>query len=159
MWATNADGTWRGRVVLQLGDPGAIVPANAHPGQPTAELPEDRTIQVTGEDEHFDVLGPLVVSGQTTALWCTLHALTITTPRSEKRVAEVRVDGDTIGTLMPTTSAGLLTVIDRAEVLGRTVVAHGFLTGNSLTASMALSVPRTVDLPEEWIREHLEPTE
>jgi len=155
VWATDADGTWRGRVALQLGEPATVIPANAHPGEPTAELPEGRTIQVTGEDEHLDVLGPLVVSGQTTALWCTLHATTIKGPRSEKRVVEVRVDGHTVGTLTPTTSAGLLTVIDRAEILGRIVLAHGLLSGNSLTASMTLSAPRTENLTEEWIREHL----
>ena len=100
----------------------------------------------------------MVVAGRTTALWCTLHALTIKLPRSEKRVAEVRVDGQPVGTLTPATSAGLLAVVDRAEALGRTVTAHGFLSGNSLTVSMALSVARTADLTEEWISEHLKPT-
>lgn len=158
VWATNDDGTWRGRVTLDLGDPDSILPANAHPGEPAAELPEGRTIQVTGEQEHLDVLGPMVVAGRTKALWCTLHARTIKLPRSEKRVAEVRVDGQPVGTLTPATSAGLLTVVDRAEALGRTVIAHGFLSGNSLTVSLALSVARTADLTEDWISKHLEPT-
>lgn len=158
MWATNDDGTWRGRVTLKLGEPDSILPVNAHPGQPAAELPEGRTIQVTGEHEYLDVFDRMVVAGRTTALWCTLHALTIKHPRSEKRVVEVRVDGQPAGTLTPATSAGLLTVVDRAEALGRTVIAHGFLSGNSLAVSMTLSVPRTVDLTEEWISEHLGPT-
>jgi collagen type III alpha len=158
VWATNDDGTWRGRVTLNLGDPDAILPANARPAEPAAELPEGRTIKVTGVQECLDVLGPMVVAGRKAALWCTLHALTIKMPRSEKRVAEVRIDGQPIGTLTPATSKDLLTVVDRADTLGRTVLAHGFLSGNSLTVSMTLSVPRTSDLTEEWISEHLEPT-
>lgn len=157
VWATRDDGTWRGRVTLRLGDPGSIIPINAHPGERAAELPEGRSIQVTGEENHLDVLGPLVADHKV-ALWCTLRALTVKTARSEKRVVEVHVDNQPVGTLTPATSADLLTVVDRAETIGRSIVAHGFLSGNSLTVTMILSIPRAAELTEDWISEHLSST-
>ncbi|WP_298228780.1 hypothetical protein [Gryllotalpicola sp.] len=57
--------------------------------------------------------------------------------------------------LTPATSADILPVVDKAEEAGRIAVARGYLSGNSLNVDLSLSVARTVDLDEDWIRENL----
>lgn len=155
VWATNDDGTWRGRVTVALDAPEMLVPVNRHPGQPAVDLPEGRSVKVTGREAHLDVLSPLVRAGLKSGVWVTLHASTVTTARTEKRVVEVRVDGRAVGALTPATSAGILPLVDKAEGAGRIAVARGYVSGNSLSVDLSVSLARTADLDEEWISENL----
>lgn len=155
IWASNSDGTWRARVTLSLADPREITPANEQPTGDLVTLPSaGRTIQVTGEEQHLEVLKPFVGSGRT-GVWVTLHAITHKTPRSEKRLVEVRVDGKRCGALSPATSADLLPVVERIEDLGRLAVARGYVSGNSLKAELVVSAPKAAELTERWIDENL----
>lgn len=155
VWARDDDGTWRGRVTIALDAPATVAPANPHPGASVVELPEGRTVKVIGGEARAAVLAPLVRAGHKVAIWVTLHAVTIATPRAEKRLVEAHVNGTTVGRLTPVTSADVLRVLDLADAEGRTIAAHGYLTGNSLSTELALSIARSTDLAESWIQDNL----
>lgn len=155
VWATNADGTWRARVTITLGDPSEIVPANEPPGGDIVEIPPNsRTVQVTGEEHHTDALAPYA-RGEHTSVWVSLHGIEKPGSRNGLRVVEVRVDGQRCGFLSPVTSIDLLPVIDRLEASGKLAVARASVRGNSLKADVRLDVMRAGDLNEEWIADNL----
>ncbi|MFD6176002.1 MULTISPECIES: HIRAN domain-containing protein [unclassified Isoptericola] len=155
VWATNADGTWRARVTIALGDPGEIVPVNEPPGGDVVEIPPNsRTVQVTGEEQHADVLAPYA-RGERTSVWVSLHGIDKPGSRSGQRVVEVRIDGQRCGALSPVTSSDLLPVIDRLEASGKLAVAHASVRGNSLKADVCFDVMKAGDLTEDWIADNL----
>ncbi len=100
---------------LALPSPDELLPANAPPPEPHFMIPAGRTIQVTGEDDHFDTLEPLLVPRP--ARWiATLHPIPGRAKNST--VLEVQIGGDRVGQLTPATSTQLLPLVRECENQG-----------------------------------------
>ena len=95
-------------------------------------------MQVTGEDQHLDVLAPLVVGVGQAAVLATLHEVTEQRARSSKQVLEVRIDNQPVGRLTPTMSEHLLAAIRHAERSGVVLFVRASVRGNALKAEVTI---------------------
>jgi len=127
----------------------AVRPDNMPPAAPYFLIPRGRSIQVTGESEHFDVLSRYVKKGGTNVL-VTLAPITVATARNDKVLVEVLLDGARVGQLTPATSASLLPLIQEAQRQNRLAVAWATIVGSHLAAEVTLHVARAQDTPSTW---------
>jgi len=88
-------------------------------------------MQVTGEDQHMDVLAPLVATTGQAAALASLHEVTDDKPRSTKQVLEVRIDDRAVGRLSPAMSEHLLAAVRHAGACGVTVYVRASVRGNA----------------------------
>lgn len=131
-----------------MSSPATILPENTAPEKPHAVIPFGRSIQVTGEEDHFDVLTRYSkVAGR---LLVSLHITELQRPRSVVKVLEVRVDGERVGQLTPATSASLEPMYNEAAVQGLVVCAWASIKASRLAAELTLHVTRAEDVPETW---------
>lgn len=139
----NADRrSWHAKVLLGLPDPEDLFPRNAIPAGDLEFLPSGRTIQVTGENQHMDVLGPLVAPGEKRVYAATLRSIHEVKARSAPRTVEVQIDGERVGILSPTMAPQVLPLVQLIERAGRVPVVRASVEGNSLSAEVKLSMPR-----------------
>lgn len=139
------------RVALPPAD--AILPANPAPESEHRVLPRGRSLQVTGEEKHADVLSPYSQGGEPTTVVVTLHALTVPRAKSEVTVVEVRLDGERIGQLTPGSSTPLLSVIESLEQRGQHTAAWAQVTGSRFAAEVKLSICKPEEIPDSWPRD------
>lgn len=84
VWWRNED-EWWSSVRLDLNPPGLLLPINAPPSTTAMQLPPGGAVQVTGEEEHMDVLGPLLQHEKQVAAIATMHETTEQKARSSKQ--------------------------------------------------------------------------
>lgn len=135
---------------LALPPADAILPANPAPTAPHRVLPRGRSLQVTGEEAHVDVLAPYSQGGEPTAVVVTLHPLAIQRAKSEVKVVEVRLNAERIGQLTPASSAPLLSVIDSLAQRGWATAAWAQVTGSRFAAEVKLSICKPEEIPDSW---------
>jgi hypothetical protein len=124
-------------------------PRNQPPEEPYFLIPRGRTIQITGEENHFDSLRPYVSSSPVSVI-VSLRSLDISTARVQRTVIEVALDNERIGQLTPASSASLLPLVDEATKKGRITAAWATIVGSHLAAEATLSVAKPQDLPGTW---------
>ncbi len=134
----DADGDFMASVRLDLAAPGLLIPVNAPPAGDVMQLPPGGPIQVTGEDQHLDVLTPLVAQAGQAAVLVTLHEISDHKARTVKQVIEVRIDGRRVGQLTPGMSDHLLAVVRHAATAGITVTCRAAIRGNQLKAEVVI---------------------
>lgn len=143
---------WRAEAGLELPEPELILPVNGLPGAGSVLIPAGRSIQVTEEARHMDVLGPL--TGDGSVLYAaTLHAIHEVRPRSSFETVEVRINGDAVGVLSKTTAEKVLPLVQLIERRGLDAVARATVTGNSLSAEVKLSMIRSSEADPAWIQQ------
>lgn len=147
------DDDWTASVRLDLGPPELLLPINAPPSGAAIQLPPGKAIQVTGEDQHLDVLTPLVAGTGHVAILATLHEVTEQKTRSARQVLEVRVDGRPIGRLTPAMSEHLLAAVRHADRSGVVVYTRASVKGNALKAEVTIYPTKAADLPQAWLDE------
>ncbi len=157
IWAVTRWSTRRSReelkssVRLALPAPHRLLPKNAPPPGEHALIPRGRRIQVTGEQEHLDVLRKYVdPKSVDDAIVVTLHPIEISRSRSSLVILEVRLDGQRIGQLSPVTSESLRPLVDEAASQGATAAAWAQMTGSRLAAEVVLDVMRAEEIPDSW---------
>ncbi|MFD6677574.1 DUF4429 domain-containing protein [Rhodococcus zopfii] len=142
IWAADAgaynrdparDGRIIARVSIALAAPARLAPYNDPPDAEYTLLPAGRTLQVTGENEHLDVLGRYVEVPGKYALMVTLH------PAPDDAV-EVRVDGRRCGQLGRRSSAHLLPIVMRLAERDLVTAARGAVAGSAASAEVTVSV-------------------
>lgn len=139
-------------MTLDLAEPEMLFPVNAPPAGRTAEIPPGRSLEIKGEENHLDVLTPLIASGGAAGVWVSLHEITDQRPRSAGQVVEVRLDGKRVGQLLPKMSAEYLPVIRHADARGVLLYARAAVRGNALAAQVKVYPARSAELPAEWIK-------
>lgn len=136
---------------IALDEPHLIVPANLPPSAPHRILPVGSALQLKGEEDHLDVLTPLVSAAGEAFIYGTLHQITVTSGRTLREVVEVRADDSAIGTLTPAMSANFAPVIAHLAERGQLVTARVFLKGNALKVEAVLYAAKAHDLDASWL--------
>lgn len=142
----------RGSVTVQLPDPDGIVPYNDLPDEPHTVLPWGRPVQITGEEQHMDVLRTFVLGADPRQVAATLHV--IEEPRrtgDPARVIEVRLDGERVGVMSKVMSEQISDLVTYVASKGRTPVARAIIKGSNLRADVAVHVARTSEVPQKWL--------
>jgi hypothetical protein len=152
-WGAMGDSDWGASIRLDLGPPGLLVPVNAPPSRAAMQLPPGASMQVTGEDQHLDVLAPLVSGAGQAAVIATLHEVTEQKARSAKQVLEVRIDDRPVGRLTPAMSDHLLAAVREAERYRIILYVRASVRGNALKAQVTIYPTKAADLPQAWIDE------
>lgn len=139
------------RASIVLDEPHLCVPANMPPSRAHKMLPHGAALQVKGEEAHLDVLAPLIRDHGEAWTYATLHTLSIGSGKSEKRIVELRLDGEPIGQLTPAMSAHYLSVIDHHDQSGMLTAAKVLLKGNTLQVEAVLHAARAHELDSAWL--------
>ncbi|WP_131811383.1 hypothetical protein [Mycolicibacterium monacense] len=125
---------FRPNVRIALGDPAEALPINDPPAVPYTLLPSSSFVQVTKEDEHFDVLSRFVPASGHGVLVVTLHERQ---PEGRAKAhVEVRIDDERIGQLTPQTSQRFLPLIRHLRDRGLLTACRGDITGSALAAEV-----------------------
>lgn len=140
------------RISVALPWNGLSLPQNDPPATTYTLLPWGGGLQVTGEEEHFEQIKPYITGSDVDLVLVTLH-------RSEKllksgqarEVVEVRLDGQRIGELTPTTSRHFLPTIDHTTARGAEVAAYARVKGSQLGAEVVLQGAKATELPDTWL--------
>lgn len=139
---------------ISLPDPDLILPLNVNRMDGVAVLPRGGTLQVTGEEEHFEHLFDYLPQSGRAAVILTLHPIERRLKNGDTRhIAEVRLDGERVGQLTPGSSAHFLPTIERIDADGYTLGVWATLTGNELSAELKIHGTKAAEVPGEWLRE------
>lgn len=138
-------------VRVALGDPARMRPTNNPPEGPYSMLPWGNAVQVTGEDQHLEVLTSHVREDAATTAIGTLHETTTVTARGPgKPIVEVCIDRDVIGTLTPAMSQHYLPTIRHLEEQGMQTAAWLTVKGSAIAAHVTVQAPKAHELPSDW---------
>ena len=107
-WGAGWEGDFMASVTLDLPDANLLFPVNDPPTGIALALPAGSRLQLSGEEQHMDVLGPIMKSQAVALLNVTLHETVVERPRSSKQVVEARLNGQAIGLLSAAASNSLL---------------------------------------------------
>lgn len=124
-------------VYLRLDQPFDAAPLNPPPAVPYTILPRSAIVQVTKEQDHFDVLSAFVTESGHGILLVTLHVIT---PESEraKPYVEVRVGDQRIGQLTPQMSQRFAPMIQHLENRGLLTACWADITGSAVAAKVRI---------------------
>ncbi|MEU4342211.1 TerD family protein [Nocardia sp. NPDC023852] len=141
IWANEYDG-WdgpelRAGVQIALGEPTLAIPLNEPPAQPYTLLPRSAIMQVTKENEHFDVLRNHVPPNGHGLLFVTLVENVPTVGKAKAHV-EVRIDDQRVGQLTPQMSQRYLPMIQHLRARGLTTACWGDIKGSAVAAKVRI---------------------
>lgn len=142
----------RGSVTVRLPEPDGIVAYNDLPDELHAVLPWGRAVQITGEEQHMEVLRTFALGTDPRHVAVTLHV--IEEPRRSGdpvRVIEVRLDGERVGVMSKTISDQVHDLVTYVASKGRTPVARAIIKGSDLRADVTVHVARTSEVPQKWL--------
>lgn len=141
IWASEYDGfdgvEFNAYVHIALGDPDHAIPLNEPPMVPCTMLPRSSIIQVTKEDEHFDVLRKFVPHKGYGLLFVTLHESTPDSGRAKPYI-EVRIDDQRVGQLTPQMSQRFLPMIRHLRERGLATSCWADITGSAVAAKVRI---------------------
>jgi hypothetical protein len=138
-------------VRLALAEPHVLVPLNDPPTEKYSVIPWGAGLQVTGEDNHFDVLAPHVTKDGRGLLLVTLHRGTEQKARTTAEFIEVRVGGQRVGQMTGASSAHYFPLIDHLEKKGMTAAAWAHLKGSGLAAEVVLQAAKAAEIDSAWL--------
>jgi hypothetical protein len=150
VWAADRGGRIAARVTVYLPAVDGLDPSNGLPAEPFEVLPVGPAMQVTGEDQHLDVLGPYAARAER-PLAATLHTIHEMRPRSAYEAVEVRLDGERVGVLSKVQSENMLPLVKHVEARAKVAVARATVRGNKLKADVVLFVAKSQDVDPAWI--------
>ena len=141
-----------GSVSVRLPDPDGIVPYNDLPEGPCTVLPWGRAVQITGEEQHMDVLRTFALGASPRHVAATLHV--VEEPRRSgvpARVIEVRLDGERVGVMSKAISDQIHDLVTYVASKGNIPLARAIVKGSDLRADVAVYVARTSEVPQKWL--------
>ncbi|GAA2945370.1 hypothetical protein GCM10010525_06280 [Glutamicibacter bergerei] len=155
-WAGN--GSYKTEVELNvrvgLPEPEMILPLNTESLSTVAVLPWGSALQVTKEEDHFDHLFEYVPEGGEGMVVLTMHLHeNVLKNGTVKELVEVRLDGERVGQLTPTTSQHYLATVRHAKDMEKELGVWAKLKGSGVAAELVIQGARAVDLPDQWLRE------
>lgn len=141
------------RVTLALNEPHLLLPLNDPPMDDHSVLPWGNGLQVTGEEQHQDVLSRYTTSLGDGVVLGTLRVIQGGTARAPKDIVEVCIDGERIGQLTPGSSQHFVPTIRHLQSEGRAVVAWVRIKGNAIAVQATLQATKAHELTAEWFAE------
>lgn len=150
VWAADRGGRIAARVTVYLPAVDGLDPSNGLPAEPFEVLPVGPAMQVTGEDQHMDVLTGYA-AGTERPVAVTLHAIHEMRARSAFEAVEVRLDGERVGVLSKVQSENMLPLVKHVEARAKVAVARAVVRGNKLKADVVLFVAKAQDVEPSWI--------
>ncbi|HHU11165.1 MAG TPA: DUF2510 domain-containing protein [Intrasporangiaceae bacterium] len=153
VWVAPVDDTeMGGSVSLMLPPAQGVQSFNDLPGVPCQVIPQGGAIQVTGEDQHMDVLGKYVGDGER-HLAVTLHVVEEQKTERSKPYdcVEVRLDGHRVGVLTRAMSEKMVDVVQYISDRGKLPVCRAVLKGSSLRAEVVLFVAKSHEVSQRWL--------
>ena len=146
------------RVSVSLGEPHLLTPLNDPPHGEYGFLPHGGSLQVTGEEQHQDVLSNYVTAEGDALAIGSLHVIQGGSARAPKELIEIRIDGERIGQLTPVTSAHYVPAVRHLEANGLTTCAWLRVKGSVISAQVTIHAARSHELPAGWFeRPHTVP--
>lgn len=158
IWARNDRGEIRARATIQTPPLDRWQSAGMPPGDAEVVLPDGARMQVIGEENFMDTLGPLVPDEGEAMVWLCLKVDFDFRPNSAKKRVNVFLDEDQIGWLSDVQSANVLPIVQHINERGKVAVAKGVIAGSPLKAEVVLYVARAADVTRDWLDSHGEPT-
>ncbi|XVV01821.1 HIRAN domain-containing protein [Actinosynnema sp. CA-248983] len=155
LWWSRERGDLMASVTLDLADVALLFPVNSvDTGVRHVVVPPGRTYQLAKENEHLDVLGPLVQQGHVPGRALVVAGLRVVErvgPRSTSQVVEVLVDGRLIGELSKQTSTRLAPFLRPLQEAGVACYADVALTGNAFAVEARLHITPPEELPPDFV--------
>ncbi|KAB7744155.1 DUF2510 domain-containing protein [Nostocoides sp. F2B08] len=153
VWVAPTSDTERAAsVTLKLPPAHGVQSFNEFPEQPYEVLPHGGAIQVSGEEQHMDVLGRYVSEGER-YLAVTLHVVQEQkTERSQPyQCVEVRLDGHRVGVLTKAMSEKLTDIVQYVAERDKVPLCRAVLKGSPLRAEIVLYVAKSHEVTRRWL--------
>ncbi|CAL9380542.1 hypothetical protein SUDANB95_01047 [Actinosynnema sp. ALI-1.44] len=155
LWWSRERGDFRASVSLDLAEAALLFPVNAvDTGRRHVVVPPGRKFQLAKENEHLDVLAPLIERGLAPGRALVVAALRVVErigPRSTSQVVEVLVDDRLIGELSKQTSTRLAPLVRPLQEAGVTCYADVLLSGNAFAVEARLHIAPPDELPHDFV--------
>lgn len=137
-------------VRVALNAPHLLLPVNNPPAVPHSLLPWGNGLQVTGEENHQEVLVPLLGEhGEAIALG-TLATMQSTSSKSTRTLVEVRINEHRIGQLTPASSQHFIPTIEHLAARGMHAAVWVRVKGSQIAAQATLQATKAHELSAAW---------
>lgn len=137
-------------VRLALASPDALLPLNDPPFEAHSIIPWSGTLQVTGEEDHQQQLAEYATGEGAALVIGTLAIIQRGTMKAPKELIEIRIDGERVGQLTPTTSQHFIPTVQHLEAQGMTTAVWLRVTGSAIAAQVTIHATRAHELPTDW---------
>ncbi|WP_156759578.1 HIRAN domain-containing protein [Microbacterium karelineae] len=156
VWTTQRE-TWdtgkvkgHARITLALNPPGMLAPTNNPPESPYSLLPWGRAVQVSGEENHLDVIGEYLASSESLAIGTLVEERTTPARAEPKAYVEVRIDGEQVGQMTPSMSENFLPTIRHLADQGQATAAWLKVKGSLIAAQITVHAEKAHELSDDW---------
>ena len=155
-WASQPDGPGgrvNARVTVTLPEPAGLLPSNGLPDDAHVVIPTGRSIQVTKEEEHMDILRHYVLRGSGTNNYvaATLRSINEIRPRSSYECVQVEIDGQRVGVLTKGQSDKMLPLVRHIEQRGLVPVVRATVRGTKLQADVVIHCADSQTIDDDWL--------
>jgi len=141
-----------GSVRVDLPEPHMMFPHNQPPPEAHQLLPCGSAIRVTTVvDNYREATGPYLCSAGECWVYATIREVVDQGPRTSKQLAEVRIDGRSVGRLTPKMSSDMLPAVQFLSERGFATAVRAIVKGNQLKSEVILYAARAGDLAQEWV--------
>lgn len=151
IWGHDAEHGEHYSVWIQLPEPSQLTPSNGLPPEPHVVIPAGRKRQVTKEEQHIDVLAPLVVPDGTNHVAAVLRAITEMRARSSYEAVQVELDGHRVGILSDVQSKNLLPLVKYIEARGKLPMCRADIVGTAIKAEVILYCADAGEVGSAWL--------
>jgi hypothetical protein len=140
-------------VKLSLPTPEHLVPLNAGHVHGVV-LPYGNTLQVVGEDDHFDHLFNYVPPSGEGILLLELRRGTQQLRTGEtKDTMRVYLDGEEVGGLTPASGAHFAPTLRHLEDFDHRALVWGRIQGSALKAALTIQAAKAHEIPDTWLQQ------
>lgn len=151
-WDNSTAPRFFSNIRIYLPEAHEILPLNSRMQTNVAVLPWGGALQVTGEDEHFDYLFNYVPKGGDGLVILTMHEITHTLKNgAQRRLVEVRLDGERVGQMTTASSSHFLPSISHATDFDKTLGVWARIKGSGLAAELVVQGARATELDDSWL--------
>lgn len=137
-------------VRVSLNEPHLILPLNNPPRGSHSILPWGNALQVTGEENHLDVLSSYVTREGDGVAIGTMHVVQGGTARAPKEIIEIRIDERPVGTLSPGSSQHFVPTVRHLEGRGASAAAWLRVKGSAIAVQVTVQATKAHELPGDW---------
>lgn len=141
---------YHANVRVALGPAHLLFPLNDPPAMPHSILPWGSGLQVTGEENHQEVLTTYETPKGDAVVIGTFHVISAGTQRAPKELIEVRVDGERVGQLTSATSQHFIPTVQHLNAQGLATAAWMRVKGSPISKQVVIQATKAHELPSEW---------